>query len=191
MRTPTQTLVSLDRWRQAAPASAASISRRLAGSALTNARRSLQEITTAVQDRDSAHPHLDADAEAGALRRLSREQCLALLATRTTGRFAYIARQGRPDIVPVNYVLDDGVILIRSAPGPKLQAAERREHVAFEVDDLDETNHLGWSVVVTGVAERVHPDDAAHLVAPVPWAHGTRRHVLRIRPIRIDGRELC
>lgn len=71
------------------------------------------------------------------------------------------------------------------------QAAERRELVAFEVDDLDEDTHTGWSVTVVGRTTRLAPADREQVTAtPVPWAAGPRLHLLRITPVRIDGRRL-
>jgi hypothetical protein len=174
----------------ATPLSVLALSRRLTGSALGNARRSLGEITDAVQDRGRLLERLDHALDSGDLLRLSPAVCLELLATRSTGRLAYIARAGVPDIVPVNYLVQDGLIIIRTAPGPKLQAAERREHVAFEVDDIDETTRTGWSVVVAGLAERLSGQEAARYRQPEPWATGPRRHTLIIRPQRLDGRQL-
>ena len=105
------------------------------------------------------------------------------------GHLAYIARVGVPDIVPVNYEMDGDALLIRSAPGPKLQAAERGDVVAFEVDDIDEDRHTGWSVVVIGRARSVVTGyDGTS--APTPWARGPRRHMIRIEPRRVDGRRL-
>ena len=130
-----------------------------------------------------------ADARPGDLTALSAEECRALLATRSVGRLAYVARAGVPDIAPVTYVLDGGDVVLRSGPGPKLQAAERGDTVAFEVDDLDEEAHTGWSVVVVGRARRVPA--SAGLAAPEPWSSGPRRHLVRITPVRVTGRRLA
>ena len=43
----------------------------------------------------------------------------------------------------------------RARPGPKLKAAERGDAVALEVEDIDEEQHTGWSVVVVGRARRL------------------------------------
>ncbi len=173
-----------------APPTALALSRRVAGSALANARRSLDDITDSTRDRSVLRDELNQASEKGDLARLSQGACLDLLATKSLGRLAYVAREGHPDIVLVNYVQDGRDILVASAPGPKLQAAERREVVAFQVDDIDEGDHSGWSVLVVGRAERLSPEQAALRPLPEPWAHGPRRHILRIRPQRLDGRRL-
>jgi hypothetical protein len=151
--------------------------------AVGNALQSLTELSGAVTDRRRLQ-------ESGNLHSIPREECVGLLATGTIGRLAYIARAGVPDIVPVNYVWHDGSVFIRSGPGPKAQAAVRRENVAFEVDAIDEQQHTAWSVVVTGRLREVHPTEPLGAVGPEPWAEGPRRHLLRLDTKRIDGRRL-
>lgn len=153
------------------------------GRALDNARRALDDVRRAVTDR----AELQEAGEHG-VTRMTREEAVELLAANTVGRFAYVARHGAPDVVPVNYAWSDGAILIRSGPGPKLQAAQRGECVAFEVDELDLDRRTGRSVVVTGRAsvDSAHQDDPD----PSPWASGPRRHLIRITPSRVDGRRI-
>ncbi len=186
------TLVSLDRLRHQVPGTITATSRRLGGGALTNARQALDQLTGGVQDRRRLLEDLledPADApHSGQLVRLSADTCLELLGSHVMGRLAYIARAGVPDIVPVNYALVAGRLLIRSAPGPKLQAAQRRERVAFEIDGVDDETHTGWSVVVSGIAGVLAPAEA--LASPVPWASGPRRHTLAIEIVHVDGRQL-
>lgn len=190
---PLPALLTTDQWRRAHVGSLRAMTRRavgnVVGNAVSNAGRALGDIADAVDDRRRMLVEPE-DAAPGDLVVLPRARCLELLETRSTGRLGYIARAGVPDITPVNYLLRDGTVLIRSGPGPKLQAAERRDLVAFQVDDIDETAHTGWSVVVFGRAERLRPEQAAVLDLPSPWANGPRRHTLRITPARIDGRQL-
>ncbi|MFD1548032.1 pyridoxamine 5'-phosphate oxidase family protein [Nonomuraea guangzhouensis] len=56
----------------------------------------------------------------------------------------------------MNHIVADGQIVIRSSPGTILstELAALEAVVAFEADDLDVEEHLGWSVV-TGVARLV------------------------------------
>jgi hypothetical protein len=119
---------------------------------------------------------------------LPTSECRALLAERQLGRLAFNNRAGQPLILPVNYVLDGRDILISSGPGPKLQAAERSEHVALEVDDIDHATHEGWSVLITGRAERVRLPSGAKKVPT--WAPGPRNQLIRVRVDRLSGRRL-
>lgn len=158
--------------------------------AVDNARNAVAVLAGQVRDRQALAP---VDDGPGFLTRLPPEECLALLATRRLGRLAYVARAGVPDVVPVNYAVHDRALLLRSGPGPKLQAAERGDVVAFEVDDLDEDAHTGWSVVVTGRARRLPLEEQRSLpedALPVAWAKGPRYAVIRVRPSRLDGRRL-
>jgi nitroimidazol reductase NimA-like FMN-containing flavoprotein (pyridoxamine 5'-phosphate oxidase superfamily) len=161
-----------------------------AGGAVGNARRSLEEISRAVHERRVLRHHLDTAAAPGDLAALSPAQCQELLASRSVGRLAYVARAGVPELVPVNYQLVDGAIVLRTGPGPKLQAAERGELVAFEVDDVDESTHTGWSVVVLGRAGRLTAQELGAAAGPQPWAGGPRQHLVRIVPRRTTGRRL-
>jgi hypothetical protein len=52
---------------------------------------------------------------------LSEAECLLLLASRHFGRVGVVA-DGRPLILPVNYVFDDGQLAFRTDPGAKLTA---------------------------------------------------------------------
>jgi hypothetical protein len=166
--------------------------------AIDNAREATLAIGLAVAQRAEltrllAHDAdaIDDDAAPGTLQLLSIGECRELLGSRQVGRLAYIARAGVPDIVPVNYVLDRDDVLIRSGPGPKLQAAERRELVAFEVDAFDEDAHTGWSVVVHGTAIRESSAQAGRDEASTaPWASGPRQATIRISPRRITGRRV-
>lgn len=159
----------------------------LARGALYNARRSLDDISRAVSDRRSVQRE---ESHAGDLVRLPEQECLQLLEESSIGRLAYLSRPGTPDVVPVNYVWYDGSVWIRTAPGPKLQAAERRERVAFEVDRIDEVAQTGSSVVVVGRLQVAGPGQLPPGIGPEPWSHGTRRHVIKIVPRRVEGRRV-
>ena len=156
--------------------------------AVSNARRSMDEITRAVADRRTVQQH--GEEPSGELHRLTREESLELLAESAVGRLAYLPKDGAPDVVPVNFLWYDGSIWIRTAPGPKMQAAERGERVAFEVDRIDEVARTGWSVVVTGRLRLADPGQLPPGIGPEPWSHGTRRHVLRLDPQHVEGRRL-
>ena len=123
---------------------------------------------------------------------LDQDECRRLLAERHVGRLA-VPDFGGPMIFPVNYVVDEDLIVFRTDPGSKLDAATEREAVAFEVDAVDEATRTGWSVVVRGVlAEITDPADLARLRAlPLyPWAPGEKTRYVRVRPLKTTGRRI-
>ena len=102
---------------------------------------------------------------------LDRTECLRLLGTATLGRVAVTA-DALPVILPVNFLLADHHVVIRTGRGTKLDAATRNAVVAFEVDQIDPMYHTGWSVVVTGVArDLTEHQELLHLShLPARWA---------------------
>ena len=122
---------------------------------------------------------------------LDRFECLRLLRSTPVGRLGF-STGALPTILPVNYVVDGDRVLVRTGPGSKLDAAIRNAVVAFEVDDIDEEQRLGWSVVVTGMAREVHPHDGrdADLSSLDRWAPQGNGRVLAISLDVMSGRRL-
>ena len=165
---------------------------RLARSALGNAKEAAAAIAEQVADRKQLVP-AERPAGPGSLARIGRAECLERLASRTVGRLAYVARPGVPDVVPVNFAVHGSHLLVRTGIGPKLQAAERGEFLALEVDDIDEQTHTGWSVVATGRARRLSTREIGALpdgALPRAWANGPRFALLQMDLQRVEGRLL-
>src|SRR5688572_9090385 len=100
---------------------------------------------------------------------LTEEQCWNLLERHHLGRIALDA-EGAPDIFPVNYVVDGSHVLFRTAPGTKLAELTENPHVAFEVDEHDES--FAASVILKGEAHRLEVQseiDAADELELAPW----------------------
>jgi len=127
-----------------------------------------------------------------ALQVLSSDECYRLLSTTDVGRIGVMV-DGYPVIIPVNYALDRGVIVVRTHPGSTRTAANHA-NVTFEVDALRPMERTGWSVLVRGQGEIVteghHPDLVARTEASgaSPWAPGDYTSWLRIIPHGISGR---
>jgi uncharacterized protein len=133
------------------------------------------------------------DAIAGRrLQVLSRQECLALLATTQVRRLG-VSIQALPAILPVNFWLFRDWIIIRTVRGTKLDAAVAQAVVAFEVDDYDPEGSWGWSVLVRGAgAEIVDPGELAE-VRTLPlqaWAFkdGEADRFLQIETTLVTGR---
>lgn len=121
---------------------------------------------------------------------LGFENCWELLETGVVGRLALIV-DDRPEIFPVNYVLERRSIVFRSAGGKKLWGAQAGRPAAFEIDGYDPRQEEAWSVVVRGETEVISSDeekaavDALHLE---PWQPGAKDNYIRLSPQVLTGR---
>ena len=128
------------------------------------------------------------------MQELSPQRCYDLLATHEVGRLGVNAEH-YPLVIPVNYGLDGGTIVIRTHPGTVLHAASHAG-VTFEVDDIDRRTRSGWSVLVRGLAEEVTADHSADLIARThargtePWAPGEHGTWLRVIAHHVTGRRI-
>jgi uncharacterized protein len=131
-------------------------------------------------------------SDGSALQRLSRDECLTLMASVPVGRIIY-TRRALPAVELVNFALDHGDIVIRTDHSGKLAAATRGTVVAFEADQLDLDTRSGWSVTAIGPSSEVtDPGELARLraIGLSSWAPGTRDHFIRISPVMLNGRHL-
>lgn len=127
----------------------------------------------------------DSDIRPGRLAVLSEPECWDLLRSRPVGRVAWSGVEGI-SVVPVNFVVVDDAVLLRTTPYSLMARDCAGREVAFEVDEIDDDRHLGWSVLVRGRCERERrPADAPH-----PWATGSRVLGLRVSVRSITGRRL-
>lgn len=88
------------------------------------------------------------------VKELAVNECWALLRDGEVGRLA-VWVEDHPDIFPLNYAVDHGTIVFRSARGTKMSAALSDAPVALEVDGYISGSHEAWSVVVKGRAEGI------------------------------------
>ncbi len=121
---------------------------------------------------------------------LDPDECLRLLSSARVGRLGFTAPTG-PQVLPVNYTLLDGAIVLRTDLYSTIADGTRGTMVAFEVDELDDRLQSGWSVLAVGEAH--HVEDHAEMAdlfrrAGEPWAPGSRPLVARIVPSRVTGR---
>ncbi|WP_329249103.1 pyridoxamine 5'-phosphate oxidase family protein [Streptomyces sp. NBC_01478] len=124
---------------------------------------------------------------------LDSAEALRLLGSVSLGRIVF-TRHALPTVRPVNHVLDHGDIVIRTHEGSALISRTQPADgpgvvVAYEADLIDPDSHLGWSVVVTGYAQRVtDPGELARCEALVrPWVETNMAHTIRIRPDLVTG----
>jgi uncharacterized protein len=123
---------------------------------------------------------------------LTKSECFELLAGERLGRLAFVDDRG-PVVLPVNFVLDNHVVIVRTGEGAKLDAASHGDRVAFEVDRIDASTGTGWSILIRGEATEV--TDRSELVRLRklqlnPWAPGRKSHYVRILPAVLTGRRI-
>ncbi len=89
-----------------------------------------------------------------------------------------------PDIFPVNYVVDGGTVVFRTAESLKWTAVTGHPGVAFEADGYAADSRTAWSVVVKGHAEQVSKSDLLDTAAlPLyPWHGEPKGRFVRVVP---------
>lgn len=121
---------------------------------------------------------------------LTTNQCWEYIRQAEIGRLAVIA-DAHPEIFPINFVVDHGSVVFRTAEGTKLRAALENGTVAFEVDGYDDRLGFAWSVVLKGSAVRLESIEevlASEELPLFPWQSGEKNHFLRIEPVQTSGR---
>lgn len=120
---------------------------------------------------------------------LREHESWALAREAVVGRLAVVV-DDHPDIFPVNFVVDGGSIVFRTAEGTKLAAAVDAP-VAFEVDGYDPVSGNAWSVVVKGTVRELKSLyevlDAVELPLHT-WHSAPKPRLLRIVATSISGR---
>jgi nitroimidazol reductase NimA-like FMN-containing flavoprotein (pyridoxamine 5'-phosphate oxidase superfamily) len=119
---------------------------------------------------------------------MNEQECWDRLSGVTLGRLA-TSIDSRPDIFPVNFVIQRRTVLIRTAEGAKLVGVSINPWVAFEADDHDVMH--GWSIVVHGhaaVLESVADIALAEKAQVLPWTATSKTRFIRIEATRISGR---
>ncbi|WGY04496.1 pyridoxamine 5'-phosphate oxidase family protein [Nocardioides sp. QY071] len=125
------------------------------------------------------------DVRPGRLVVLSDDECWSLLRSRPVGRLAWSGDDG-VTVLPLNFAVVDNTVLLRTTPYSHLARDCEGSEVAFEVDELDEEVHTGWSVLVRGRCTRERQPSPG----PTPWATGPRVLSLRIDVASVSGRRI-
>lgn len=128
--------------------------------------------------------------EESAADHLTSSQCWDYIRRARFGRLA-VAVEGQPEIFPVNFAVDHGTLVFRTAAGTKLSGALSGNPVAFEIDGYDDHLSSAWSVVLKGKAALLA--DYQELVdseeLPLfPWQAGSKNAFVRIEPEVTAGR---
>lgn len=136
------------------------------------------------------------------LRQLLEVEALQLLGSVPLGRVVF-TEGGLPTVRPVNHIVEDGHVVIRThlgttalgsttTPGSTTAVGNAGSVVAYQADLIDNAEHTGWSVIVTGLAHLVHDDAQIRRYEELihPWVSQQLTHVVRIQADVISGFEL-
>jgi nitroimidazol reductase NimA-like FMN-containing flavoprotein (pyridoxamine 5'-phosphate oxidase superfamily) len=119
---------------------------------------------------------------------LSEKECWELLERERVGRLGY-RLVDELHVVPVNYLVHQGALLVATAAGNKLLAAELGAEAALEIDDL--RGEEAWSVLVRGPIHHVDEARADELdVAAASWLPTLKYDVIELVPTVVTGRRL-
>jgi hypothetical protein len=120
---------------------------------------------------------------------LSIDECERRLAAGGVGILA-LSGVAAPALRPVNFVLRNGTVILRTGEGSILEAAQFAEPASFVIFEVDRFEHTGWSVVVTGkLARRSALGDLSDLPLR-PWARADKHHLVGLSIEEISGRRI-
>jgi uncharacterized protein len=124
---------------------------------------------------------------------MSRSEALDRLQRHSfVGRIAFIV-DGRPMIMPVNYLADRDALVFCTGEGTKLSRLRGGASVAFEVDDSRPLDHSGWSVVIEGTAAEITDPKELERLGRGPlksWAVRPTAHWIRVTYEHVSGRRI-
>lgn len=152
-------------------------------------------MTESVSWTESQRP---AGSARRALEEMDEAECLRMISPGGVGRIAFTGRFG-PMVLPVGYKLHEGTIVFLTAQDSPTEEdlrtgiAHAEYHVAFEIDEFNIVDRVGWSVMVQGSVH--HVDSAAERASLLragveAWPQGEREHFIRITPLHISGRRI-
>ena len=123
------------------------------------------------------------------LQSITRSESLRLLGDVSMGRVVFTHR-ALPAIRPVNHIVEGEQIIFRVDRESALaRAMDARDVVAYEADQIDPVDHLGWSVIVIGRAHLLGSDETAarYRQALQPWVAGTFDDIIMIEAEMVEG----
>lgn len=115
---------------------------------------------------------------------MSGAEALWLIQGNELGRLVYPQR-GRTVVRPARHVWESGHLVVR-AP---VQTSVVPETVAYQVDEIQASTGIGWTVTLTGRVDVIaDPHEAAHHSRTLTgWTHGPHDALVRLRPESVSG----
>ncbi len=127
--------------------------------------------------------------EPAKIENLTRDECLELLHDTGTGCLAF-ASDGAPKLRPVNFIVDDWSIIVRTGEGQILDAAREGRHASFQVLGTNGFEHTGASVNVAGKLEELETNELLLALPLRPWASGQRDRFVKLSVAQLSGRRI-
>ncbi|UDY24845.1 pyridoxamine 5'-phosphate oxidase family protein [Nocardioides sp. Kera G14] len=126
------------------------------------------------------------------LHEIDESECWDLLKSHSVSRVAWAGSDG-PVVLPLNYVVHDGALWLRTSAHSTLSQEVDDAPVAILVDEFDAETQVGWSVQVRGTAQMHYkeesvPDEVQKLRT---WAAGARPLWISVTPTALNGRRLA
>lgn len=126
---------------------------------------------------------------------IAADECRELLQRKAkVGRVGFLA-DGRPMVLPVNYLAEGDSVVFCTSDGTSLSLLGGTG-VAFEADGFDSLRHSGWSVLVHGTAQEITDAQELTRLRRSPLQTWGRRdveegdHWIRIPIEEISGRRI-
>jgi nitroimidazol reductase NimA-like FMN-containing flavoprotein (pyridoxamine 5'-phosphate oxidase superfamily) len=119
---------------------------------------------------------------------LDEEQSWRLLDATKHGRLV-VSVAGEPDIFPVNYLISDRKVYLRTAPGNKLAQLTINSRVLLETDGV--LSDEAWSVVLRGTARVLTNSSEVAAVEELglkSWVPTLKDFYVEIVPTSVSGR---
>lgn len=123
------------------------------------------------------------------MEKLDTAECWRLAERAKVGRLAVARLDGAPDVFPVNHVVHEGSVYLRTGTGGKLRAITSAPEVAYEIDGEEAGRY--WSVVMHGTARRLTSTgeiEASGVLQSTSWAPTPTHVIVRITPTDVTGR---
>lgn len=124
---------------------------------------------------------------------ISSGECWRRMRSETIGRIAYVDDRTGIEVFPVNFVVDRGSIVLRTAEGTKLTGLASRPEVVFEVDGGDPAARTAWCVVARGSAESIEVHDEivdAFDLDLMTWHGAAKPFFVRVVPSTVEGHQM-
>ena len=123
---------------------------------------------------------------------LSTGECWQRLRSVAVGRIAFVDDRSGIEVFPVNFVVDHGTIVFRTAAGTKLSGVASSPDVVFEADGGGTAIERAWCVVIRATAQPIEVRDDivdAFDLELSTWHASARPFFVRVVPTSVVGHQ--